>query len=224
MSKRGFSIVSALVVGAIGLAIGGYSLIGGQVQAGNQDGSTTDSSLYRFSDTSVVEGALSTLVRTDDGLHATIQTGDLEPGHAYTMWWVIFNNPEQCQHGMPGLSNCGEGDVFGEPFGETAVRVSVQYGAGNVIGETGQGNFGAHLNENELPTDVGQVVFGSGLFDNNKAEVHLVVRDHGPAVPGMEYAQITTFGGACTSETDPSQVGPMGPNACVDQQFAIFMP
>jgi hypothetical protein len=225
MSKKSrFTISSALALGAIGLAIGAYSLFSGQGAVEAQNGNVSTSSTYRFSDASMVDGGSATLVRDKNGLTATFQTSDLNEGHAYTMWWVIFNNPENCEHGMPGMSNCGEGDVFAEPLGETPVKVSVQFAAGNVIGDTGMGNFGAHLDEGHLPTETGQLVFGPGLYDSKKSEVHLVVRDHGPVIPEMEYAQITTFGGACTSDTDPSQVGPVGPNSCQDRQFAIFMP
>jgi hypothetical protein len=70
----------------------------------------------------------------------------------------------------------------------------------------------------------GQLVFGSGLTDAKKAEVHLVVRDHGPALPGMIEPQVTTFGGGCTPETEPTGVGPFGPNACTDVQFAAHVP
>ncbi|MFQ6027722.1 MAG: hypothetical protein ACE5Q6_09545, partial [Dehalococcoidia bacterium] len=63
-----------------------------------------------------------------------------------------------------------------------------------------------------------------GLYDAEKAEVHLVVRDHGPVIPLMEQAQLSTFGGACNAETDPTGVGPLGDNSCADVQFAIHIP
>jgi hypothetical protein len=177
-----------------------------------------------MTDASVVEDGSSTLVRTKDGIAATLQTSDLQPGNGYTMWWVIFNNPEKCQYSMPGVTSCGEEDVFGEPFGETPVQVSVQYAAGAIVSETGTANFGASLNEGELPEQPGQLVFGPGLINARKAEVHLVVRNHGPAIPGMVESQLTTFGGACTAETDPTGVGPLGPNSCADVQFAAHIP
>lgn len=215
---------AALALGAIGLLVGAYAIAGGSVQADNPDKDVTSSGTYRMTDASAVDGGSSTLVRTKDGIAATLQTSDLQEGNAYTMWWVVFNNPEKCEHPVPGITSCGEGDVFGEPFGETSVQVSVQYASGNIVGETGAINFGAYLNEGELPTEPGQLVFGPGLIDAKKAEVHLVVRDHGPRIPGMEEAQLTTFGGACTAETDPTGVGPEGPNVCADVQFAAHVP
>ena len=43
-------------------------------------------------------------------------------------------------------------------------------------------------------------------------------------IPEIEEAQITTFGGACTAETDPTGTGPVGPYECFDQQFAVHLP
>jgi|GEM_PF-1823008 hypothetical protein len=87
---------------------------------------------------------------------------------------------------MPGLTTCGEGDVFAEPFGETDVKVSVQLAAGNIIGGTGMASFGSRLEELTVSSGIGQVVFGSGLKDSRKAEIHLVVRDHGSVVSEIE--------------------------------------
>jgi hypothetical protein len=184
----------------------------------------TSSSTYQMTDASMVSGGSSTLVRTKEAISASLQTSDLEPGNVYTMWWVIFNNPEKCEHPISGITSCGEGDVLGQPLGETPVQVSVQYAAGNIVGETGTVNFGAYLQEGELPEQPGQLVFGPGLINAKKAEVHLVVRDHGPAITGMVEDQLTTFGGGCTAETDPTGVGPIGPNECADVQFAAHMP
>jgi hypothetical protein len=184
----------------------------------------TSSNIYQIPDASRVSGGSSTLVRTQEAISASLQTLDLEPGNVYTMWWVIFNNPEKCEHPIPDISSCGLDDVLGQPLGETPVQVSVQYAAGNIVGETGTVNFGAYLQEGELPEQPGQLVFGPGLIDAKKAAVHLVVRDHGPAIPGMVEDQLTTFGGGCTAETDPTGVGPHGPNECADIQFAAHEP
>ncbi len=216
--------VVAVALTAIGVAGIGLLLSGESVQAAPPSGAVSQSDAYRFADGTAVDGVTSTLVRASDSITATFNTGDLESKNVYTMWWVIFNNPEECVAPIPGLSQCGEADVFGEPFGDTPVKVSVQFAAGNIVGGTGTASFGAHLDEGELPSGDGQVVFGSGLIDAKKAEVHLVVRTHGKAIPPLGMAQITTFGGACTAETDPTGVGPTGPNECADVQFAAHQP
>ncbi len=115
------AIISTLAMAAFGLMAGGYLSMTGQAEADSRDKMLSDSNVYRFADASVVEGASSTLARTKNGITATIQTDDLKAGNAYTLWWVIFNNPEKCEHAIPGMSNCGEGDVFGQPLGQTSV-------------------------------------------------------------------------------------------------------
>ena len=226
MISKKFKVVITLVlaVGAVGIALGSYAASGGLAQAENTDKDFTTSSTYMMTDASSVNGDSSTLARTKDRISATFQTSDLQEGNAYTMWWVIFNNPEECEHPVPGITSCGEGDVFGKPFGETPVQVSVQYAAGNIVSQTGIISLGADLNVGDLPTQPGQLVFGPGLIDAKKAEIHLVVRDHGPYIPGMVEAQLTTFGGACTAATDPTGIGPVGPNECADVQFAAHVP
>ena len=226
MINKKFKLVITLVLAfaAVGIALGAYAATGGLAQADNQENEVTTSSTYRMTDASSVIGDSSTLARSKDRIAATLQTSDLQEGNAYTMWWVIFNNPEECEHPVPGITSCGEGDVFGEPFGETPVQVSVQFAAGNIVSQIGTISLGADLNVGELPTQPGQLVFGPGLIDAKKAEVHLVVRDHGPYIPGMVEAQLTTFGGACTTATDPTGTGPLGPNECADVQFAAHVP
>ena len=35
-----------------------------------------------------------TLKRSKEGVNVTIHTTELGPGNAYTIWWIIFNNPD----------------------------------------------------------------------------------------------------------------------------------
>lgn len=58
-------------------------------------------------------------------------------------------------------------------------------------------------------------MFGRGLTNPTQAEIHAVVRTHGPVIPGMVDEQIHTFNGGC----DPGQ-----PNEgqCQDLQFTAF--
>lgn len=223
-SKIKYAAAAALAITAIGIGIGVFAGSSGEAQASERDRWASTSNVYKFEDGSAVAGAEATLSRTRDGVTTTLNTDELKAGHAYTMWWVVFNNPKECEFGMPGLTTCGEGDVFGAPFGETKVKVSVQFAAGNIVGGTGMVSLGARLQEYTIPSGHGQLVFGSGLKDSRKAEIHLVVRDHGPVVAGMEELQITSFGAACTLESDPSETGPVGAYTCVDEQFAVFVP
>jgi hypothetical protein len=149
----------------------------------------TTSAVYTFPDPPavVVVGASSKLVRNQNGVTVTVNTSGLVSGSAVTIWLIVFNN---------GTSG-GPDDVI--------------YGAGHVVGPNGTANFAAHLNEG----DSGGSLFpqpSPGLIDAETAEIHIVVRSHGPFIPGMIPEQIHTVEGDC----DPS--------VCEDLQFAIHQP
>jgi hypothetical protein len=155
------------------------------------DPATRDvSSVVVFGTPQEVPGAWSALVRNDEGVAMTLHTSGLAPGTASTVWWVVFNNPEFCTHGEFGL-RCGGGDF--PPGGDPRVQASVLNATGNLIGESGLGNFGAYLSEN----DTTGANFGPGLLDARRADVHLVVRTHGDAIPGLIPEQLSTFNGGC---------------------------
>ena len=162
------------------------------------------SAVYRFSDASDVPGASASLVRADGNVAMTLRTSELDQKAAYTVWWVVFNNPGDCS------STCGEDDIFDEngelmvnvddgTFGTPGVNVSVVFATGHVVGKNGVGNFGAGLREGKTSG----ALFGPGLVDAQGAEIHLIVRTHGEPIRGM--------------------VG-CGVNDCVDQQFTVFVP
>jgi len=194
------------------------------------------SSVYRFADGSEVEGAEATLLRTRSNVRMTIKTLDLDPHDTYTVWWVIFNNPENCQNISEGDFRCDLFDLF---FSE-GVNASVLYAAGHVIGGNGKGNFAGSLREGDIsgcqaPWDAfdlglldpeleGQSfdLCGEGLEDSSEADIHLVVRTHGPKIPGLVNDQINTFAGGCTAESSFGADLDEGDNECVDQQFAVF--
>lgn len=151
--KVKYAAVAALAIAAIGIGIGAYVGSAGDAEAAGDPVNT--SNVYKFEDGSMVDGASATLVRTENGITASLNTDGLDTNHAYTLWWVVFNNPENCDFPVAGLTTCGEGDVFTDPFGATDVLVSVQFAAGNVVGRTGMINLGSHLNEGELPSGHG---------------------------------------------------------------------
>lgn len=146
--------------------------------------------------------AVSNLVRTGHGVSMTIRTNKLEPG-AYTNWFVIFNDPLSCMT-IP----CGEDDL--DPDDKNGVGSSVLFATGNVVGASGKGGFAAHLSEG----DTNGALFGPGLIDSRVAEVHLIVRYHGPVIPALMPAQINSVGGGC---------GPMLFD-CDDVQAAVHVP
>lgn len=164
-----------------------------------------DASVHRFSDLSTIDGAASSLSRQASGVTATVRTRELAAGHAVTLWWVVFNDPSQCNDTSESLgSQCGPGDL--PPFGgDDSAVTSLLYAAGHIVGETGGATFAARLRIGD-DTDA---MWGPGLIDPAGAEIHLVVRDHGEKRPGETDDAIRTFG-ACNPE-------------CVDTQFAIHV-
>src|SRR5436190_9352690 len=152
--------------------------------------------VYRFSDGSPVAGAWSTLSTSDAGARMTLQTSGLASGHTVTVWWIIFNEPQNCTHGEAGL-RCGPGDL--PPYGgDDSAVTSLVYAAGHEIGGTGQATFSARL---AIGDDSG-ALFGPGLVNPTGADIHIVVRDHGVLSPVQRSEGIHNFGPcnpACTN-------------------------
>lgn len=160
----------------------------------------------RLSNQSIVDGAFSIVVRNDSGVSFTIHTSNLQPGAAYTVWAVIFNNPAGCS--LP----CDMNDPR-----------TVRFVTGHVVGNGGVGNFGGHIRILDAPNDPAQIRLGDGILTNPRgAEIHFVIRGHGQPVPGLVEAQISSFGGGCNNA--PPGFGPPGPNTCVDVQVSVQAP
>jgi hypothetical protein len=172
------------------------------------------SSVWSFATGMEVPGASSQLVRTNKGISMSLRTNGLPAGDAVTVWWVIFNNPDACTTGEGGF-RCGEGDLF-----NPAVEASVQNAGGHVVGN-GRYAVGSYLSEGDT-SGCALAAFDllcTGLIDASVADVHLVVRSHGPALPAFLPDQFKSFGGACGNE--PEELGGGGPNTCEDLQFAV---
>jgi hypothetical protein len=154
----------------------------------------------------IVPGSSATLVRADTGVTIIIHTSGLDPGAAYTVWWVIYNYPQYCATNPCTFGDLGNADVQGTILNAT----------GKVIGNNRLGSFGAHLAEGDtsglsLPvTFPGDAV---GLVDARTAQILLGVRSHGLPIPGQVKEQISMFNGGCP------------PNACEDEQVTtVFVP
>jgi len=189
-----------------GFAPGASAAVQG-MQAGNAAMHQT-SGVYTWppDEAELVEGARATLTRNDRGItlrwHSTVE----EPG-AYTLWWVIWNDPSLCD-GPCGLADLG---VDG---------VSVMSAGGFVVGKSGRANFGSRLNVGEITAAHAVLDDPAGLENPRDAEVHVVLRSHGPMVPEYMPEQIETFEGGCTPGS--SFGAGDGPNECEDVQFTLF--
>jgi len=189
-----------------------------------------EADIYLFSDDSVDIGD-TTLVRSDKGLFTKISAAGLTPRHAITVWWVIFNEPENCL--MP--YQCGVDDTIGEAFGGNAenAKASVPFATGGVVNSNGE--FTRAAMQRIGPADESANTFlddvDFGLLNPLTAEVHLVLRDHGPVIPGQVREQLNTFGGGCDPELnqalpempfwiDFEGTFPVLPGECNDIAFA----
>lgn len=196
--------------------------------------------LHDFDSQQPLTGTFSMLERGDDEVATRIRTTG-SPGHALTIWYVLFNAPEHCNTGA-----CGEDDLFvgGDPkngFNTAqieAARISVVFGGdGDVINPGGRVALDGGLAEGEVPSGPAQVVIGldadgalarqevtgavtTGLEDAQATEIHIVLQDHGPAHedPELLESQLTGFRTAC-NPTPASDDPPEG--SCDDVQFAV---
>jgi hypothetical protein len=148
-----------------------------------------------FHPDSPVPGAYATLVRNKEGLTTNVHTS-LASGGVYTIWWVIFNHPEDCSShlcidDLPDLVVNATGRIV--PLGSPA-------------------NFGAWVGMGGPYS--GEIILEGAdpsLTNPAGALITLVIRYHGAPIPGMIPEQLSTFEGGC-----PGGVG------CVDEQLVFF--
>ena len=164
-----------------------------------------------------VAGADATLVRHDHGVRFRLTTAGLTSGNVYTLWLVVVNDPDEC-----AASPCTGGDVLQNP----ATRSQVTYAAGHVVGGAGTGTFAGHAKVGPLDGWLAD----RALEDARTAEIHLVLNDHGPAIPGAVADMLSTYRGGCSDDSPfpgifpPTALedGEPGPNTCRLAQSAIF--
>lgn len=179
-------------------------------------------------DGSPVGGGSATDLDRDDA-EVKVQIRDLPGGHAVTVWAVIFEHPENCDAadavipGMPpivlvsGSPGCGEDDVvrafLDPPADDTGLTVT--FAAGGVTNPAGNLRL-----RNQIGG--GDTLIGDGTFDERDgAEVHFVVRSHGPDQEGD--ADTTTFAGGCVDGDLPPGTVPTEVGDCADVQFSVHL-
>ena len=141
-----------------------------------------------------------TLIRSPQSVHARFAMGGLDADAAYTMWWVIWNDPSACATSPCGLADLG------------APGNAVQYATGFVTGADGTANVSTDLTDDAPPVGLNVIIPG-GLAKSNGfgAEIHLLVQSHGGIDPGYVDLQISIDFAACNPE-------------CVIQQAIMFPP
>lgn len=192
------------------------------VSAAKAGNAVSRAAVYTFDDPFGTPMGTSLIVRQNDGVLALLRSADLTPGEAVTMWWVLFNAPEHCTD-----HECGDDDLT-----NTAARPDILYADGKIIRDSNANGaswrdayFFAARAEGTADGSINPALLempALGLEDARRAEVHLVLRTHGPVVPALAHDMVTTFAGGCTGF--PASLGKGGPNTCADIQFAVHQP
>lgn len=119
----------------------------------------------------------SVIRRSAGGIRARLTTDGLVPGDAYTVWAVVFNHPAGC-----------DGECDGADLSNPDAEAVSLLGAGGVAQSTRR-------------TFTVRIETGAELTNPAGAEVHLIVRTHGPAIPGLVGEQTSTLNGGCPPNT-----------------------
>ena len=150
----------------------------------------------------------SDLVRSADGISMNLDTTDL-PVRVVTMWWAIFNNPSECSDGQcHHLLDTGRGGTPNPAEG------TVLWATSGIVGPDRMGHFSASLGVG-LEDAPGQVLRGPSLTNPMGAEVHWIIKYHGPTMwDDLETLslQMTNVRGNCDNFP------------CYDPQRAIHKP
>ena len=188
IKNNSVNLATAILVLAIGLPM-----------TANAGHSYQTANVVDFSTGLPVAGA-GTLTRTAESATARIYTTGLHKKAAYTIWWVVWNDPSACDDG------CGEDDLFIDGN-------SIFYAGGFVTGNDGAANVSVRVEAGDLADGI-EVFNGGGLDAGNGfgAEMHLIIRSHGKIIEGMADVQVGTFAGGCNI------------NTCIDHQAVAFLP
>ena len=177
-------------------------------------GDVSVSQVRDWADTTTVGS--SKLLRTASGISSTVKTSGIPNKHAVTLWFVVFNKPGEC-----ATAPCSDADLF-----DPDVEADVLYAAGHVVGNGNRGHLSGHLAEGDTSgsiADLFSLPNAQGLTDAEGAEVHHVVRSHGPKIPRLVSKQISTFAVGCDVDLPPGTI-PQNRGECADIQFAIDQP
>ena len=169
----------------------------------------TSTDVVTFADPSYVVG-MSRIKRGPGHASVILEASELEPGTAATLWAVVFNNAAAC------VGECDDPDLFEN----AATQADLMYVGGAIADERGRVRYAGRLGEGATDASI-MPLFGLpawGVLEASTAEIHLVVRTHGQAIPGLVSAQTSTFNGGCTGFG--AEFGAPGPNECLEPYYA----
>lgn len=127
-----------------------------------------------------------------DIVTATVTSTALMPNDVYSIWWVVFNKPWKCMTPW----QCGSSDL-----GNPATKSSVFWGGGIIADGDGYGTTQMEMRPGKTRRELfGPLLTDTGLQNLKFAEIHVVLRTHGPAgMAGTVAKQLATVGEACPS-------------------------
>lgn len=179
--KRVHSLVGAVSAGVLFAAVPGSALASGAGHAAEAVERILAALPQTFQFTNLLdittdpnppgpaEGA-AYLIRSRNGLTAQIMAAGLEPGHPYTVWWIIFNNPGAC-----ATSPCSAADLV-------TANGAIHYATGGVAGAGGELNLYFRTTSGGPPEGAAfnPTLPRTSLATNAgfRAEIHLVMVDH----------------------------------------------
>jgi hypothetical protein len=158
------------------------------------------------------------LVRSPSEIEARLAMSGLEANHAYTIWWMIFNKPQNC-----AVKNaCGPADLTGpsgpDPEKIKAVGGTVFNGTGFIAASDGTANVTVLLKDGPLPigNGIANPAVAGYLWPGNGLNAYIItiIRAHALAEPGRMATQISQ------SEPAPAQGGTCAD--CFDHQAIVF--
>lgn len=167
--------------------------------------------------------------RDETGISFKVRTTGLTKGHGYTIWFFSYDNPEACLtgDGNPG-TRCTGADLL-----NPAALGSIMWGRdGTFVTGNGTTTFSGHRPANTTPCltepvvvdeDCSGVLAGHGLHNPLEAEIHFVLRDHGPDQEEVD-DETSTINGGCDPATHEGLPifgpgwGTPGTYACFDPQ------
>lgn len=150
-----------------------------------------------FGTDEVVDGA-TILVRdfVNEEVRASVSTQALETNTAYSIWWAVFNRPQYCRQAYACTTR--DLEIFG---GDPRVRASVFWAGGFVSDDFGTANMSMTLIPGRTTRELFAQSKAYGLRNLRDAEIHVVLRSHGPTgVAGTVAEQIGTATLACPED------------------------
>ncbi len=126
-----------------------------------------------------VPEAYSVLQRGYFSVNLSMHTSGLTPGHAYSLWWVIFQNPNAC------VAGCGDDDInAAAATGANPAGIGVHAGGSFMAVDGGKADFGARLLEDTVDACAKVPPYAAlctPMRDASTAEVLVFLIDHGLA-------------------------------------------